>query len=67
MASRFPYIFGMATTDNKDKKNSFYALFKEILETQNKILANQEYIMSSLDRMQGERTKQSASDLWGSI
>ena len=67
MASRFPYIFVMATTDNKDKKDSFYALFKEILETQNKILANQEYIKSSLDRMQGEKPKQSVSDLWGNI
>lgn len=57
----------MATTDNKEKKDSFYALFKEILETQTKILANQEYIKSSLDRMQGERPKQAAADLWGNI
>lgn len=67
MASRFPYIFVMATTTNKEKNENFYTLIKELLETQNKILQNQEYIKSSLDRMQGESSKPSAADIWGSI
>lgn len=51
MASRFPYIFVMATNDNKDKKDSFYALFKEILETQNQILSNQAQIKESIAKL----------------
>ena len=66
MASRFPYISVMAT-NNKEKNEDFYTLIKELLDTQNKILQNQEYIKSSLDKMQGERPKQSADDLWGGI
>lgn len=67
MASRFPYISVMAT-NNKEKNEDFYTLIKELLDTQNKILQNQEYIKSSLERMQGEsKPVPSVADLWGSI
>lgn len=66
MASRFPYIFLMATNDNKDKKNDFYTLFKEILDTQSLILKNQAEIKDAIAELKSAKPKQSA-DIWGSI
>ena len=65
MASLFHYILVMPT-NNKEKNDNFYNLFKEMLENQSKILKNQDYIMSSLDRMQGEKPKPS-DEAWRSI
>ena len=66
MASLFPYIFLMATTDNKEKKDSFYALFKEILETQNTIIRNQAEIKDAIAELKSAKAKPSA-DIWGNI
>ena len=56
----------MATNDNKEKKNDFYTLFKEILDTQSLILKNQAEIKDAIAELKSAKQKQSA-DIWGSI
>lgn len=67
MASRFPYIFVMAATTNKENKENFYELFKEILETQNTIIKNQAEIREAIAAIGGQKAKPSDADIWENI
>ena len=54
-------------TNNKEKNDNFYELFKEILETQNTIIKNQAEMKELIVSLGGKNKKTSDADIWGSI
>lgn len=56
---------------SKDKNDAvagnFYELFKEILETQNIIIQNQNEIKDEIKKLKGSGDSKNVADLWGGI
>lgn len=65
IASRFrgAYFFIMAQTTNKDSSNNFYALVKELLETQTATLKKVTELSDKVDKLSAQNGGKKDKDL----